>query len=396
MYENSSLQILTNLGIVLILGILMSVLSNKLKVANVLLLLLTGIGLSQITIGGSPLINFSTSFLLAIGTLTLILITFDGSGRFEFKTLNELFNPTFKLTTIFLLLNLIILTPIVSYLFFKNFILESILASAILASLMSGTDPSSVFIMLKNKAKYLIEILEMESIINTPITVIVPFIILDFITGTEQGVTSYLPILLQQVIVAIGTGVVIGIIVFKTMKKSFSETLSPVAIIAASLLAYVIAENLNGTGVLAVATLGVMFGNIYLKEKQTLQGFNSMLSNSLEILVFILIGVALPITLSWQIALKSLLIFVIAGGIRFISLKLSFGNQFKLKELIFMTFSMSKGIAVAVVIFTLAIMNITSLNIIFNAMIYVVIYSLISSSIVNLNSKRLINIKLEK
>ena len=52
-------------------------------------------------------------------------------------------------------------------------------------------------------------------------------------------------------------------------KKQYSEILSPVTLIASTILTYILAEELGGNGVLAVTTLGLFFGNVYIKRKLT-------------------------------------------------------------------------------------------------------------------------------
>ena len=61
------------------------------------------------------------------------------------------------------------------------------------------------------------------------------------------------------------------------MKKYYSYTLSPLAMITAAVLTYVGAEALGGNGVLAVTTAGLMFGNLYhVKHMRKLQEFGEI------------------------------------------------------------------------------------------------------------------------
>jgi len=93
-----------------------------------------------------------------------------------------------------------------------------------------------------------------------------------------------------------------------------------------------------------------MFGNIYIKQKQQLQQFSSILSNFLEITVFILIGILIDIPTNWVFFVKSGLLFLIYLLVRFISIGLTFRKkEFNLREKLFMALNASKGIAVAVV-----------------------------------------------
>ena len=76
-------------------------------------------------------------------------------------------------------------------------------------------------------------------------------------------------------VAGIGAGFLVGIIIFKVMKKAYSEILSPLAVITAALLTYILAENLGGNGVLAITTMGLFFGNVYVKQKIQLMEFST-------------------------------------------------------------------------------------------------------------------------
>ena len=237
--------------------------------------------------------------------------------------------------------------------------------------------------------------------------VILPFIILGILQNTESSgvasaVASQAIPLLQQIIVGVGSGAVIGVIVLKTMKKVYSHRFSPVGLITAALLAYILAENLAGNGVLAVATLGLFFGNSYVKEKESLQEFNSMLNSSLIILVFILIGLIVEVDFTFNLLSKALILFAILIMTRFAGISLALRNQdFSPKEKTFMALSMPKGIAVAVVAFSLSVFSIPVaveplMQTLLELTVVCMVYSLILSSIIDRFSYSFIRVKLEE
>ena len=181
----------------------------------------------------------------------------------------------------------------------------------------------------------------------------------------------------------VGAGVLVGLIMFKFMRKAYSAVLSPLAVVTSALLAYIIAENLGGNGVLAVTSMGLLFGNVYLKQKFQLKEFASVFSNSLEILVFVLIGMVIAIPFSNEFLMKSILLFVLYLVIRFVSILFSLrGMDFTLKEKIFMSLNAQKGIAVAVVVFSLATLQIEGMQTILNLSLAFMLYSIILSSVV--------------
>ncbi|MBN1274669.1 cation:proton antiporter [Candidatus Woesearchaeota archaeon] len=404
-------KILTEIAVILLLGLVVSLFSKKLKVSNILLLLLTGLLLGHLIPEGSENFRFATDFLVALAVLTLVMVVFDGASRFELKSVGLFSVGALKVTLLFLVLNLLFIGAFANLFFFLPLSIEGVLFSLLVAFIMTGTDPGSVFIMLKSRTNKVIEFLEIEAIINTPIMVIFPFLILDVLHNLRTGdvtraVTSQFLPFLQQIVVGIGAGMVIGIIVFKSMKKVYSQRFSPVGLITAALLSYILAENLDGNGVLAVATLGLFFGNIYVKEKESLQEFSSMLGNSLVIVVFILIGLIVKVEFTFLLLLKSLLLFLVLVVTRWVSITSMLRgkgfekeNHFNAKEKFFMAFSMPKGIAVAVVAFSLSVLTPPTLEpmmqIALQVIVVMMIYSLVFSSIIDRFSKKLIRIKIE-
>lgn len=380
----SALIFLTYLAIILLVGLLTSIVSQKFKIPNILLLLLIGIGLGRVDYRGGPLIEFPELFMTGISILALVMIVFDSSSRFSLRKVDYFSLHTLWLSIVFLVFNLIFLTVFTMLIFG----VKSIFLALMFAALMSGTSPAVVLSMFKNVKSKVFDFLGLESLLNTPLVVLIPFIILDLKTTLkdELGISIFidqLVPLLQQFVVGIGAGVLIGLIMFKFMKKAYSVVLSPLAVITSALLAYIIAENLDGNGVLAVTSMGLLFGNVYLKQKFQLKKFASVFSNSLEILVFVLIGMVIAIPFSTDFFIKSLVLFLLYLLIRFFSIIFSLrGIDFTLKEKVFMSLNVQKGIAVAVVVFSLATLEIEGMQTILNLSLAFMIYSIVLSSVV--------------
>ncbi|HCI03979.1 TPA: hypothetical protein DE059_03555 [Candidatus Peribacteria bacterium] len=170
-----ALVFLTYLAVILLIGIISTLISRKLGLPNILLLIAVGILLSRITYNEQPLFSFPNVFLTSIGILALVMIVFDSSSRLKVKEFDAFSVKALKLSGAFLLGNLIFLS------FFTVIIFKVPLTflAVMFAALMSGTDPSTVFTMFKGTKNKVIEMLEIESIINTPLIVLMPFIILD-------------------------------------------------------------------------------------------------------------------------------------------------------------------------------------------------------------------------
>jgi len=382
---DQTLLAISYIGLILLIGLISSIVSRRLKIPNLLLLILMGMVLGTVEFQGQPLIQFSPIFLTSLAIITLAMVVFDSSSRFKFRQFDTMSASALKLSVVFLILNLLILSAVTFYIFK----LSSILLAFIFAAVVSGTDPSSTMMILAGARSKLFDLLKVEAILNTPLIVLIPFLLIDMIGNNIQGpildiLSSQAMPFAQQFVAAIGTGIIIGLIFFRFMKKYYSATLSPLAMITASLLTYIVAEALGGNGVLAVTTAGLMFGNLYkVKHKRKLQEFGEIFSEVLEIIVFILIGSIIKIPWTASFLIPASLLFLVYLAIRFISVELSFArSEYNIKEKLYMTLNIPKGIAVAVVIFTLATKAVAEISLILDLILLFMIYSIILSTII--------------
>jgi len=387
---------LTYIAVILLIGIICTLISRYLKIPSMLILLIVGIIINRL--GYSTLIS-SNVLLASIAILALVMIVFDSFSRFKFKEFDTLSIRALKLAFIFLILNLIFL----SISAFHIFKISSIALVLLFSVLMSSTSPASLLAIFKEKKKRLVKMLEIESIINTPLMILIVFMILEIINSATTSIsplfTEQTIQLLQSFFLGIGVGLLIGIVSLKIIRKKYSYVKSPLIVIISALLAYVLAENLNGSGVFAIIVIGLIFGSFYLKEKELLHEFSAIFSNSLEILILILIAVIIELPLNKGFIVNSLTLFLIFILIRFFAIMLSFSHKdFTLKEKMFMSLNVQKGIAVAVVLFSLLmleknIFNPADITILSQLTLAFLLYSVIISAVILPFSKYFIEAK---
>ena len=145
-------------------------------------------------------------------------------------------------------------------------------------------------------------------------------------------------------------------------------------------------KTIGGNEILTVATLGILFGNIYVKEKTELHEFSDTLSTALIILVITIAGIITHLQLTPTLLFNSFLLFGIYIILRFISLNISlYKKKYSLKDKLRLTLITPKGLAVATVILGLSIFafNIQNISIILHTTILIMIYSLLTTLIVS-------------
>ena len=390
---------LTYFGVILLIGMILTIIAKKVRVPDYLLLIVAGIVIGTLSYKGKAIMSFDPIFLTVLAIIALVLIVFDAGSRFKIREFDALSWSALKLSIVFLILNLTILGFLTHYAY-RNI---SWIMALLFAAAMSGTSPSAVLVALKEakqKTK-VFSLLEIESIVNTPLIILIPFLLLGIIerAGGVVKITELAGQIVpfaRQFIVGIGSGVVVGLVIFKVMSKRYHRTISPLAAVTAAILTYIIAEYLGGNGVLAVTVMGLFFGNVYIRHKQKLMEFSETLSVILEVVVFILIGMIIKVPLTAEFFYTSLTLFGAFLLIRYIAVQVSFvgEKQFTQKEKLFVALTCPKGIAVAVIAFTFATkMALPGMTTILDLILAFLIYSIVFSSVIMRFSKKFVKVE---
>ncbi len=368
---------ITWFSILLIIGLFASIISLKIKLPDILLLLIIGL------ITGYYLPFPYYGFFSALAIFALVMILFDSTSKFKIRAIRQESPDALKLSLIFLIFSLIFLTAF-TYIFFTDSLinLKMLLISAIFAALMSSTSPDSVLAIFQGKKSKISEILEFESILNTPLAVLIPLIIIGVLNGSKFQTGLIATQLAHGIMTGAGVGLVLGIIIFELMRRKFIENISPLAIVATALFSFVLAENIGGNGVLAVTILGLLFGAYQIKRKVDIQNFVDIFTVFLKIVIFILLGLIIKFPTDKIFLIKSIILFLIFIYIRYLAVSASFyKSTFTKKEKWFMALTGSKGLAAAVVAFTLISYDIEGLKQIIDLTVLFILYSIIVASI---------------
>lgn len=277
--------------------------------------------------------GFFLSFLLPnleitnyISVLALLIVLFDVSSRFKIKHHDHHLEKGLKLTLISLGLSLIILTPILSNFF-------AIMLSLFLAAILSLDEKEGGFI-------------------------IAFFALILSSVNIESFILAFTSI--QNLLLGVGTGLIVGIVFLKYMREFYHEHLSPLALLVIVISSYLFATLLGGNGFISVLTLGFMFGNVYIKNKKSLEEFSKSLSKVIEVAAFITLGFVAK--LSINIIAISLLIYALILIIRFASIKIiNHGTFIAQKSILFVALGLLYNDIAGIVLIILILNKILSL-----------------------------------
>lgn len=243
--------------LVLLVSLSVATLSQSLnwfrKIPYTLLLVIVGLGLAFVDV---RLVNLSPQLILMIFLPPLV---FEAAWNLDWSHVKRDFVPI----SLYAIAGVVI--SIVGVAFALNQIAGISLATALLlGASVSATDPVSVIALFRELGveKRLSTLMEGESLFNDGIAVVAFGFLLGFSFGTDH---FSLPTLVAQFFTFVGIGIAVGSFIgfgisFLTQRFDLPMVEQSSTLVAAY-GAYLIGEDLGGSGVIAVVTTGLILGN---------------------------------------------------------------------------------------------------------------------------------------
>lgn len=285
------LSILTQISIILALGFVLKLFCEKTRMPFIVALILSGTLLASLSILKTEELGVIPDTLRM---LALIIVVF--ANGFYLKLENLLKEGKLIVT---LASFGVILTASIVALISHALLGLALLPALFMGAILSGTDPAVIANIIKKMPEKFQTILNMESILNQPLTVILPVIIFDFAIAKTPGLLT-LPIYFGKLIVLISVGLIVGLIGFfigqKVLKIAGVE-MEEIAGLVVALCVFALTENLGGSGILAVGITSVLLSSSKAVARETFSEFNRELALLLTIFVFVMFGMQFPLQL---------------------------------------------------------------------------------------------------
>ena len=312
-------------GILLLLGILASKLSDRIAIPSLLLFLAIGMLAGSEGIGN---IAFdSPSIAQAIGSFALMVILVSGGLDTNWKSVKQVLAPGLVLSTVGVILTMLLLGAFAKLVLgtYSSFHIGKVgitwLEAMLLAAIISSTDAAAVFSIYRTSPiqpkKKLRNLLEFESGSNDPMAVLLTTVFLTIMTSNDTSDINIAAALTVQFVVGGVIGALIGFCgtwVVNHLKLSTSG-LYPILVLSLGMIAFGGADALHGNGYLAVYAAGVIIGNRIKTGHDEIMKFHDGLSWLMQITMFIVLGLLvfpsrlLPVA-GVSIALALFLMFV--------------------------------------------------------------------------------------
>lgn len=276
---------------ILVLGIGAQLVAKRLEVPSVLFLIAIGVVIGPEFLGFVRIETFGDGLSTVVG-VSVAIIVFDGAFRLQREKLAQAPRAVIRLSTIGALLTF------VGTAFTVRVFLSSDWAIAFLiGALLIATGPTVITPVLEvvTVREHVSAALEAEGIFNDVTAALLAIVIFETaVVGTTPGT---IPLgFLQRLIVGVGVGLAVAALVrflLVTVEPPASDApqAARFVVLTGALLAFGLAESiLTETGVAAVATAGIVLGNVALPHRTEILEFNRDLT--LIVLSFVFISLA--------------------------------------------------------------------------------------------------------
>ncbi|MBI4019804.1 MAG: cation:proton antiporter [Candidatus Aenigmarchaeota archaeon] len=348
--------IVTYFAILLGFGVLVANLFRKIKIPDAFFLIILGLILGPTVFANPAVAQYIHATIVDLGAmgpvpdflriLALIMIVFTGTFNLSLKVFKRFSDVSIKLA---------IIGPIFNTLFLGLAAwgllgLDPVFA-LLLGGVLSGTGDFVVFtfkdFMPKNSKS--MTILWVESVLNSPLSVLLPLLLLELITlqpGSLFQPLTYAGQFWQQVATGVGAGVLIGFAAGRLLKNVLKEY-TALLMFSIALITFALAENVGGSGLLAVAVCGLITGNMVLPEREEIRRFDDHLSEMLRISVFTLLGAGVALFVTVEQLWIAFLFFLVVFFSRIIYLIPLLGKERRelgKQDILLLAFAAPKGI----------------------------------------------------
>jgi cell volume regulation protein A len=279
-------EVLLLAGLLLVAGLGASLFAGRLRVPALVVFLL--LGMLAGPDGAGIVEDLDAALIRDVGYVALVLILFEGGLASGIREIRPVLAPAAALATLGVLITTTVVGTVAYLTLGLNFE-QGLLLGAIVAS----TDGAAIFALLRGSTlrKRLARTLEGEAGMNDPVTALLVIGLIELIQD-EGSVLSIFTHMAQELAVDAVVGAAIGLLAVQAFRRArlASEGLYPVASLATAMLAYAVAANLHGSGLLSAYLAGLVLGTYPIRGKRSITAFHDGIAWVAQLGMFLSLG----------------------------------------------------------------------------------------------------------
>ncbi|MDN5926945.1 MAG: potassium/proton antiporter [Hyphomicrobiales bacterium] len=257
-----------------------------------LLLLFLGIGLFA-GVDGLGIVFDNGPVAYFVGSLALALILFDSGFGTPMQAFRQAAVPAIATATVGVLITASLVAAAAHYFLGLTFI-EGLLLGAI----VSSTDAAAVFFLLRvggiNIRDRVRSTLEIESGSNDPMAIFLTITLVQIVSsgaGFESLSAELFMHFFKEMFLGVLFGMAGGLMIVGLVNRLRLERgLTPIFVLALSLLVFSLTGAVGGSGFLAVYVAGLYAGNGHIRSEGTIRRFSEGVAWLAQIIMFLILG----------------------------------------------------------------------------------------------------------
>jgi potassium/hydrogen antiporter len=300
-------QIILLGGVLLLLSIFASAISQRLGMPLLLVFLILGMLAGEDGPGGIMFDDIQAAHL--VGSLALAIILLDGGLRTEVASFRVGLRPAVGLATLGVVLTAAITGLVAHYVFVLTW-LEALLLGAIVGS----TDAAAVFSLLHSRGLELKQrvaaTLEIESGSNDPMAIFLTIVLVEALAAGHTTLTWDVG---RMFVLQMGLGAVMGLaggrlVAALINRMDLTSGLYPLLALAGGLFVYGATSAAGGSGFLAIYLAGLVLGNRRMQAMHNIRRFHDGMAWLSQIGMFLMLGLLVTPSELIDVAPQGLLI----------------------------------------------------------------------------------------
>jgi len=261
-------------AIILVSGLVVQLLAQRMRVPSVVFFLAIGILLGPEGVGLVTLETFGDGLETIVG-LSVAIIVFDGAFQLRFERIREASTSSLRLVTVGAVLMFVGTTVAVR-------VLEGVTweLSLVVGALLVATGPTVITPILEvvRVREHVASALETEGIVNDVTAAIATVVIFELLLLDDLGVPATVASFVLRFGVGVGAGLLATALIYLLLRYEIAPEEGPQAarflLLSAAIGSFAIAEVVAAeAGIAAAATAGLAVGNLDLSYRETMEQF---------------------------------------------------------------------------------------------------------------------------
>jgi NhaP-type Na+/H+ or K+/H+ antiporter len=289
-------SLLPAVAAILVLGLGVQLLANRVRVPSVVFYLGLGIILGPEILGIVTLATFGEGLETVVG-LSVAIIVFDGAFALKIDRIREAETTALRLVTIGAVIMFLGTAAAIRFLEGTEWEIATVAGALLVAT---GPTVITPILEVVRVREHVAAALETEGIINDVTAAITAVVIFDTLLLDDLGVPATVFSFVRRFGVGVGSGVLAAVIVYLLLESEINPDNETRAdqflVLSAAIGSFALAESVAAeAGVAAAATAGILMGNLHLDHEEEIEEFAR--NATLIVLAFVFVSLAALIDL---------------------------------------------------------------------------------------------------